>query len=206
MEETETSPSKSLAVLQVAGCKGAMVGETEVTNKESVIVGGQGCLLSSSDDGSEKFENFLRDRLDSFSGEGLDRIGVVDSAVVLELLDESLVDRGSTGSKVVSVDEEMPTSRVDEILRSELQEKRIGSVSKRPLCDFDVGVADERPSKGVAFQFDNAVGRLSSGGCELVGVSDAGQPFPSSSRPDDTNYGTSELESIERKRVDVVSG
>ena len=47
-------------------------------------------------------------------------------------------------------------------------------MSTRPLCDVDVGAAGERPSKSVAFQFDNADGRLSSAGCELVGVSDAG--------------------------------
>ena len=37
-------------------------------------------------------------------------------------------------------------------------------------------------------------------------MSEAGQSFPSSSRPDDTDCGTSELESIARKRVDDVSG
>ena len=174
IEETETSPSKTLAVLQVARGKGAMVGETEDTNKESVIVGGQECLLSSSDEGSEGLEKFLRDKLVSISGEGLDRIVEVDLTVVLELLDENLVDRGSTGSNVVTVDHEMPRSRADDILGSELQEKRIGSVSKRPLCDVDVGAAGERPSKSVAFQFENAHGRLSSAGCELIGVSDAG--------------------------------
>ena len=36
-------------------------------------------------------------------------------------------------------------------------------------------------------------------------MSDAGQPFSGSFRPDDTDYGTSELESIARKRVDDVS-
>ena len=55
-------------------------------------------------------------------------------------------------------------------------------------------------------QFDDAVGRLSSGRCELVGVSEAGPSFPNSSRLDDTDYGTSELEWIARKRVDDVSG
>ena len=40
----------------------------------------------------------------------------------------------------------------------------------------------------------------------LIGVSDAGQSFPSSSRPDDTEYGTSELESIARRRVGSLSG
>ena len=203
-EETETSPTKSLSMLQVAGGKGAMVGETEVTNKESVVVGCHECLLSSIDQGSEGLEKFLHDKLESFSSEGLDRIVEVDLNVVLGLLDEDSVDRGSAGNNVVAVDEEMPTSRVDDILLSELQEKGIGSVSKRLFWDVDVGAANERPSKSVAFQFDNAASRLSSG-CELVGVSDAGQSFPSSSRPDDTDYGTSELESIARKRVGDVS-
>ena len=111
-EETETPPTKSLAVLQVAGGKGAMVGESDATSKESVIAGGQECLVSSSDEGSEGLEKFLRDKLDSFSSEGLDRIVEVDPTVVLELLDENLINRGSTGSDVVAVDEEMPRSRL----------------------------------------------------------------------------------------------
>ena len=52
---------------------------------------------------------------------------------------------------------------------------------------------------------DDAGGRLFSERCTLVGVSDAGQSFPSSSRPHDTDYGTSELESIARRRVGDVS-
>ena len=206
IEETETSPSESLAVLQVARGKGVMVGETEDTNNKSVIVSGQECPLSSSDEGSEGLEKFLRDKLDSFSGERLNRTVEVDPIVVLELLVENLEDRGSTGSNMVPVDNEMPRSCVDDILRSELKKKWIGSVSKRPLCDVDVGAADERPLQSVVFQFDNARGRFSSRGCNMVGVLDAGQSFPSSSRPDCTDYGTSELESTARKRVDDVSG
>ena len=49
IEKTETYSTKSLAVLQVAGGKGAMVAETEDTMKKSVIVGCQKCLVSSSD-------------------------------------------------------------------------------------------------------------------------------------------------------------
>ena len=77
-------------------------------------------------------------------------------------------------------------------------------MSKRSLCVLDANVAGERPSRSAAFQFDIAGGRLSSAGCEMVGVPDAGQSFPSSSRPDDTEYSTSELESNERRRVDDV--
>ena len=205
-EETETSPTKSLAVLQVTGGKETMVEETEDTHKETVITGSQECLVSISDGGSEGLKKILRNKLDSFSGEGLEKIVEVDPAGVFELLDDNLVDYGSTGSNVVAVDEELPRSRVDDLLRSELQEQKIDSVSRRPLCDVDVGAADERPSKSVAFQFDDAGGRLSSGRCELVGVSDSWQSLPSSSRPDDTEYGTSALESIARKRVGDVSG
>ena len=206
IEETETSPTKSLAVLQVTGVKETMVEERGNANTECLVVGSQECLLSSSDEGSEGLEKFLRDKLESFGGEGIEKMVEVDPTGVLELLDANLVDRGNTGSSVVAVDDEIPKSRVDDILRSELREKNIGGVSKRPLCDVDIGVADERPSKSVAFQFDDAGGRLSSGRCTLVGVSDAGQSFPSSSRPDDTDYGTSELESIARRRVGDVSG
>ena len=124
---------------------------------------------------------------------------------MLELLDANLMDRGNTGSGVVTVDGEISRSRVVDILRSELREKNIGGGSKRPLCDVDIGVADERPSKSVAFEIDDSGGRLFSERCTLVGVSDAGQSFPSSSRPDDTDYGTSELESITRRRVGDVS-
>ena len=120
----------------------------------------------------------------------------VDPTVVLGLLDDSLVDRGNTGSNVVPVDKEMPKSRVNYIRRSGLNEKRASSISKRLLCDVDAYVAGERPSKSVAFHFDNEGGSLSSARCELVGVSDAGQLFPSSFRPDDTDYGTSELDAI----------
>ena len=70
---------------------------------------------------------------------------------------------------------------------------------------MDIGVADERPSKGVAFEIDDAGGRLFSERCTLVGVSDNGQSFPSSSRQDDTDYGTSDLEPIARRRVGDVS-
>ena len=100
----------------------------------------------------------------------------------------------------------MPRSHVDDILRSELKEKKIGGVSKRSMCDVDADGAGEGPSKSVAFQFENAGGRLSSAGCELVGVSDTGQSFPSSCRPDETDYGTSELDFIEQRRVYNVCG
>ena len=206
IEETETSPTKSLAVLQVTGGKETMVDERGDVNKECLTVGSQECLLSSSDEGSEGLEKFLRDKLESFGGKGIENIVEVDPAGVLELLDANLMDRCNPGSGVVTVDDEIPRSPVEDILRSELGEKTIGGGSKRPLCDVDIGVADERPSKGVAFEVDDAGGRLFSERCTLVGLSNAGQSFPSSSRPDDTDYGTPELEPIARRRVGDLSG
>ena len=123
----------------------------------------------------------------------------VDPAGLLGLLDANLLDRGNTGSGVVTVDDVIPRSQVDDILRSELRGKKIGAGSKRPLCGVDIGVPDERPSKNVAFEFEDAGVKLFSERCTLVGVSDAGQSFPSSSRPDDMDYGTSELVSIARR-------
>ena len=208
IEETETSPTTSLTVLQVTGGKETMVEERGNVDKECLVVSSQECLLSSSDEGSEVLEKFLRDKLEleSFGGEGMENIVEVDPAGVLDLLDANLMDRGNPENGVVTVDDEIPRSRVDNILRSELREKNIGGGSKRPLCDVDIGVADARPSKSVAFDIDDAGGRLFSERCTLVGVSDAGQSIPSSSRPDDTDYGTPELESIARRRVDDLSG
>ena len=206
IEEIETFPTKSLAVLQVAGGKETMVEERGNVDKECLVVSSQEYLLSSSDEESEGLEKFLRDKLESFGGEGIEILVEVDPAGVLELLDPILVDRGNTGSGVVTVDDELPRSQVDDILRAELREKNIYGGSKRPLCDVDIGVADERPSKSVAFEIDDSGGRLFSERCTLVGVSDAGQSVPSSSRPDDTDYGTSELESIARRRVGSLSG
>ena len=68
IEETETSPTKSLAVLQVTGGQETMVEERGNVNKECLIAGSQECLLSSSDEGSEGLEKFLRDNFESFGG------------------------------------------------------------------------------------------------------------------------------------------
>ena len=73
IEETETSPTKSLAVLQVTGSKETMVQERGNVNKECLIVGSQECLLSSSDEGSEGLEKFWRDNLESFGGEVIEK-------------------------------------------------------------------------------------------------------------------------------------
>ena len=58
IEETETSPTKSLAVLQVTGGKETMGEERGNVKKECLIVGIQECLLSSSHEGSEGLESF----------------------------------------------------------------------------------------------------------------------------------------------------
>ena len=153
IEETETS--KSLAVLQVTGGKKTMVEERGNVDKESFAVVSQECLLSSSDEGSEGLEKFLRDKLESLGGDGIENIAEVHPAGVLELLDSNLVDRDNTGGGMVTVDNKLPRSQVDDILRAELGGKKIDVGSKRSLCDVELGVADERHSKNVAFEVDD---------------------------------------------------
>ena len=159
IEETETSPSKSLAVLQVTGGKKTMVEEGVNVNAESLVVGSRQCLLSSSDEGSEGLEKFLRDKLESLRGVGIENIAEVDPVGVLELLDSSLVGRHNTGSGMVTGDDKFSRSQVDEILRAELGGKKIGVGGKRPLCDVELGVTDERPSKSVAFDVGGSIGK-----------------------------------------------
>ena len=155
IEETETCPSKSLAVLQVIGGKKAMVEERGNVDKESFAVVSQECLLSSSDEGNEGLEKFLRDKLESLGDDGIENNAEVDPAGVLELLDSNLVDRDNTGSGMVTVDNKFSRSQVDEILRAELGGKKIDVGSKRSLCDVEIGAADERPPKSVAFEVDD---------------------------------------------------
>ena len=199
IEEIETSPSKSSAVLQVTSGKKRMGEEGGNVDKESFAVGSQECLLSSSDEGSEGLQKFLREKLEALGVDGIENIAEVDPAGVLELLDSNLVERDNTGSGMVTGDDEFPRSQVDEILRAELGGK------KRPLCDVGLGVADERPSKSVAFDVGGSIVKSVCDRHTVIGVSEAGQSFPSSSRLDDTEYGTSELESIARRRVDNLS-
>ena len=181
IEETETSPSKSLAVLQVTGGKKTMSEERGNVDKESFAVGSEECLLSSSDEGSEGLQKFLRDKLEALGGDGIETIAEVDPAGVLELLDSNLVNRDNTGRGMVTGDDEFPRSQVDEILPAELGGKKVGVGSKRPLCDMGLGVADERPLKRVAFDVGDSVGKSVCGRYTVIGVSDAGQSFPSSS-------------------------
>ena len=67
IEETETSPTENLAVFQVTGVEKSTVREGGDTNEDRVKIGSQECLLSSSDEGNEGLEKFLRDKLDSLS-------------------------------------------------------------------------------------------------------------------------------------------
>ena len=114
-KETETSPAKRLSLLQVTGVEESTVGESGNTNKERVVIDSQESLLSSCDEGSEGLEKLLRDKLDSLSGEGLERFVEVDPTVVLQLLHDS----SSPGKNVVPAAEEIPRRQVHYVLRSE---------------------------------------------------------------------------------------
>ena len=125
IEETETSPTKSLAVLQVTGGKKTMSEERGNVDKELLIVGSQECLLSSSDEGGEGLEKFLRDKPESLGGDGIEIIAEVEPAGVLELLDSNLVDRDNTGSGVATVDDEFRRGRVDSIYVRSCKRRRL---------------------------------------------------------------------------------
>ena len=206
IDETGTSPSKSLAVLQVAGGKKTMSEERGSVDKEGFAVGSQECLLSSSDEGSEGLQKFLREKLESLRGGEIENIVEVDPAGMLESLDSDLVNRDNTGRGMVTGDNEFPRSQVDKISRAELGGQEIGVGMKRPLCDVELDVADERSSKSVAFDVEDSIGKSVCNKYPVIGMSDAGQSFPSSSRLDETEYGTSELESIARRGVDNLGG
>ena len=200
--EKKTSPTKKLTVLQVAVARKPTPREGEKTVVKNTILAYQECLLSSSDEESERLKKFLREKLDLLSGERLARIVEVDPSNVFERLDKSLVERGNSRIEVVRDDEEMPISDVDRILRSELKEKSNGAANKSQLCDMDANVTDRVLPKSVAFQLSNENCRSSSTGYGLVGVSDAGQSFSGSSQLDGTDYGTSKFESNAWRRVD----
>ena len=125
IKKLETSPAKSLAVLQVAATRESNLREKEETNEERVIIASQELLLSSSEKGSKALEKSFHDKLDSLTGKGLERVVDVDPNVVHELLDESLLERGKAKSNVVPGDKEIPRSRVDHILQLNLKEKRL---------------------------------------------------------------------------------
>ena len=78
IEETEISPMKSLAVLQVTGGEKTISEERGIVNKESLAVGSQECLLSSSDEGSEG--------LRSFCEINLNRSGVMEWRILRRLI------------------------------------------------------------------------------------------------------------------------
>ena len=143
---------------------------------------------------------FLREKLDSFSCEGLEKIVEKDAAGVLDLLVDSGVEHSDSrvGKVCANKEEVWPLGGAYGVLRSELNQEISDGANKRRLHAVDASVSEGPPLKSVAFQFGNDGGRLSSAGCEMFGVSDAGQSFPGSSWHD----GTSELESVARRWAD----
>ena len=161
-------------------------------------------FLLSSDEVMEGLKKFLRDKRVSLSGERLERFVEPDPIAVLELLNDSLMERLNAGSNVVSDDKEMLRSRVDHILGWSWRNKWL-VVWARGLWGCGCLCGRWTCLKNVAFQLDGESGRLSSAGRELVFVSDAGQSTAKISWSDGTDYRTSELETIAWSRVGNVS-
>ena len=98
--ETEDSPSKSLAGMQV----------TEDVVTEDVRIASQECLLSSSGKGSVALERLLHEKLDILSAERLQKIGEVDQS-------ESNMGKGINVEKVVDRNERLKLGGMDCTLR-----------------------------------------------------------------------------------------
>ena len=82
-----------------------------------------------------------------------------------------------------------------------VKQKRSAGANKRQLCGVDAEALGGTPLKSIAFKRGSKTARLWSDGCELIGVLVAGHLFPVISRPDDTDYKTSELSSVARRRA-----
>ena len=191
---------------QVAATKEPTSREIEETAATSASIASQQCLFLNSDDRSEALEKLLRDKFDLLSGKGLEKNIELGPSAVLGLLGESLAERGGSISELVCNEDEMPNYDVVRFLRSESKQKGGGGANKRHFCDVERKALGGLPMESVVFQCESKSRRLCSAGCELVGMSVAGQLFPVSSRLDNTDYETLELESIVRRRTNEQIG
>ena len=129
-----------MTVLHVAAIDGSVSNNDRdvVTNGASVV--SQECLLSSNDKGSGALGRLLPDKLDSLSGEGLERIVEVDQSGVLALLDESGADLHVGGNEAVLSDVGLPSCYVERVVWSELQQSSSKSVRRRVPSGLDVAI------------------------------------------------------------------
>ena len=77
----------------------------------------QSCLMSSSDEKSVASERFLHDRLDSFGGEGSEKIVEVDPIGMLALLGETIVGQRDDVEEAVGRREHLRLGDMDRILQ-----------------------------------------------------------------------------------------
>ena len=108
--ETEDSPSKSLAEMQVAAVSDSVSKDDVDVVTEDVRIASQECLLSSSGKGSAALERFLHGKLDILSAERLENIGEVDPS-------ESNKGKGIIVEKVVDRNERLKLGDMDCTLR-----------------------------------------------------------------------------------------
>ena len=106
--ETATSSTETLTVLHVAVVGECVANDDVDIVAKSISVASRECLFSNSVEGSGALESFLHDKLDSLSGEGLERIVEADPSGVLVSLDEIGGNRLIGGHVTVQIDEILP--------------------------------------------------------------------------------------------------
>ena len=204
--ETETSATKSLTVLHVAAGGECVANDDVDLVSKSFSGASHEYLLPISGGGSGALDCYLHDKLDSFSGERLERFVEADPSGVLAFLDESGWGRHIERHQRVRSDEGLPSGDVDCVLRSELQHSS-SCGTKRPLSsDVDVQNLGRPPSKSVMFDIENGSDTCESSSRKLHRMSIVGHAVPSSSQYGGAEYGTSELASIARKKADEPVG
>ena len=168
---------------------------------ENVKIASQVCVLSSGEEASRALKMFLHERLDVLSGEVLEKIVEVDMSRMLAFLEKSNVGHRHIVGEQVEKSEQSTLGDVDRILRSELVEGD-SSANKSLSSGEGLTVWGGPPWNSVMFNLVSESTVHESTDRRSGSVANLGQSFLSTPLFDGTEYGTSELESLARKRTD----
>ena len=125
---------------------------------------------------------------------------------MLALLDESGGGHHIKGHQRIQIDKGLASGEVDCVLWSKLFHNRSCASKRTVSIDVDVERLGGPPSKSVMFDIESGINTRVSASQNLLGMSIVGQFVPSTSQFGGTDYGTSEKESIARKKADEPVG
>ena len=166
---------------------------------ENDKIANQEYLWSGCDEGSAALEKIIHEKLDSLSGEGLKKIVEVDLPRMLALLEKSIAGHCDNLEEVVKRNKRLRLGDIDRIEGSSGRNKRLSNWE-------DVTVTVGPLPKIVMFIFAGESTVNESTGHWSCSVAKVVNSFLNSIQFDGTEYGTSELESIARKRADEITG